>query len=80
MWAYEFKPIHILVCLHKLVDVSVRHPLRHHRELNPGHFDSEQWQHVRMIEGFPHHELLAEHLHRSQPARQQIHGNIERHW
>ena len=36
---YKFEPIRILVCRHKLVDVSVRHPLRYHRELGFGHYD-----------------------------------------
>ena len=36
---YKFKPVRILTCRHKLVDVPVCHPLRHHRELGLGHYD-----------------------------------------
>ena len=34
---YEFKSVLARACCHKLDDVPVRHPLRHHSELIPGH-------------------------------------------
>jgi len=60
--AYKLEPIYILMGLHKLVDVAIRHPSRHHRELCLRHYHSQQGQHVRMTESSPCYELLAESL------------------
>ena len=49
--------------LDELVDVPIRHPLRHHREMVIAHCHSQQWQHVRMTKSPPRHNLLTEPLH-----------------
>ena len=59
------KPICIRTLLRELIDVAILHPLRHHCELSPGHYHSQQRQHVWMTEGFPRYELLAKFLHGS---------------
>ena len=59
---YKLEPICILMGLHKLVDVAIRHPFRHHRELCPRHYHSQQGQHVWVAESSPCYELLAEPL------------------
>ena len=61
--AYQFPPVCIWMCFHKVVDVSIYHPVRHHHELGFCHRHSYQWQDIRMLEGFPREDLLAEPLH-----------------
>ena len=63
----QFEPIDIRLLLHKLVDIPVVHPLRHHCELGLRHYHTHERQHVWMSEGLPRHELLAELLH-DQPS------------
>ena len=50
----------------EFVDIPILHPLRCHRKLMIAHCNSQQWQHVRVAESFPRHNLLAEPL--GQPA------------
>jgi hypothetical protein len=62
---YKLEQIRIPMRLDELVDVPIYHPLRYHYELVITHCHSQQWQHIRMVKGFPHHNLFAEPLHRS---------------
>jgi len=59
---YKFYPIRVCVCLRKLVDIAILHPLGHHSELVLDHRHAYQWQHVRMTKGFPCHGLLTKPL------------------
>ena len=62
--AYQLKPVCIRMCLNKVVDVSIRHPVRYHCELGLRHSHPYQWQNIRMVECFPCDNLLAELLQR----------------
>ena len=48
--------------LDKLNDVSVGHQFGNHREGAIAHCHSQQREHVRMAEAFPHYNLFVEHL------------------
>ena len=61
--AYQLQPVCIRVLFHKIIDVSVPHPVRYHRKLGIGHRHSYQRQDVRMPEDFPRNNLLTESLH-----------------
>ena len=50
------------MCRHKLIDVSVCHPLRYHSESTLSHYYPQQRQHVRMPKGSPSYDLFAEPL------------------
>ena len=46
----------------ELVDISVYHPLRYHRESVTPHCDSQQQKHVRVLKRSPCHDFFAEPL------------------
>ena len=50
------------MCLDKLVDVTVDHPFRYHRELVIAHRHSQQWKYVRVTETLPRDDFIAEPL------------------
>ena len=60
--AYKLQRVHISMRLHKLLDVSIPHPLRNHHEPILVHCHPQQRQHVWMTEGPPSYDLLAEPL------------------
>jgi len=59
---YKVQRIHVGVLLYKVFDVTILHPHRYRHKLILGHRDTQQWQYVRMAEGSPCHNLLAEPL------------------
>jgi len=60
--------------LHKLVDVPILHPPRHHSELVLGHCHPQQRQHVWMPEGPPSDDLFAELLQMLCLVSQRVQG------
>ena len=48
--------------LDKLVEFSVGHPFGYHCEVSIAHGYSQEREHVRMVESFPHYNLFVEHL------------------
>ena len=65
MESYKLERIRFPVRLDVLVDISVHHPLRYHREFFFIHRDTQKREHMRMTKSVPSHDLLAELLHRS---------------
>ena len=59
---YKFKPIRIPMCLDELDDISIDHPFRNHRKDLCPHRHSQQREHIRMAEGLPCDNFLAESL------------------
>ena len=59
---YKFETVCVPVRFDKLVDVSVGHPFRHHRELVVIHCHSQQWQYILMTKSFPGDDFLTESL------------------
>ena len=59
---YKLKPIRIRMCFDELDDIPIGHPFRNHREEPFLHRHSQQREHIRMVEGLPRHNLLAENL------------------
>ena len=49
----------------ELVDVTIYHPFRYHREVVVTHCNSQQGKHVWMAQRLPRHNFLAEPLNRS---------------
>ena len=66
---HQFYPIHVRVSLHKLVDIPVLHPLRHHHKPIVGHCHTQQRQYVQVTNPLPSHNLFAEPLFRRQRIR-----------
>lgn len=62
---YERDPIYPWMCLDKVANISILHPVRYHSEMVLGYHHSDQWQNVPMPQGFPHYHLLAEFLHKT---------------
>ena len=64
---YKFEPICIPMGFHELIEIPICHPLRYHRklELKPVLRNSQQWHHIRMVEGLPRDDFLVKPLHRS---------------
>jgi len=60
---YKLEPIHIPMCLNELLDIPIDHPFRNHREEPFPHCHSQKREHIRMVEGSPCYNFLAEHLH-----------------
>jgi len=50
------------MCLDKIVDISIRHPVGYHRKPSLGHRHSDKRQDIWMTKGFPCYDLLAEPL------------------
>ena len=61
--SYKFKPILTPILLGKFVDAPIVHPLRYHFEAQVVHSRPQKWEHVLMVETFPHHNFLEETLH-----------------
>jgi len=59
---YKFKPVCIPMGLDELGDIPIDHPFRDHRKEPFPQRHSQQREHIRMAEGLPCHNFLAEHL------------------
>ena len=59
---YQLSAIHVSIPLDELIDVSVLHPLRNHREPVFAHRHPKQRQDIRMPKVLPGNSLSAEPL------------------
>jgi len=50
------------MCLDELDDIPIDHPFRNHREELFPHRHSQQREYIRMVEGLPRYNFLAERL------------------
>ena len=62
MRPYKLKPIRIPMCLDELDDIPIDHPFRNHRKEPFSHRHSQQREYIRMVEGLPRYNFLAERL------------------
>ena len=64
---YQLSAVHVPIPLDKLIDISVLHPLRNHREPVFAHRHPKQRQDIRMPEVLPGNSLSAESLYPVHP-------------
>ena len=62
---HKLESVNVFMRPNELVDISVWHPIRYHRELSLRHQHSHQRQDIRMAKESPQDDLPAEPLHRA---------------
>ena len=68
-YAYKLGTVHVRIFLNEIIDITILHPLRNHRESPFSNCHPEQRQDIGMVEVLPSDCLSAEFLHLVMPAK-----------